>query len=120
MSRIASDITGGKYQDIKVDEKLRIKTEVGDRYQYLERLSTGAIEQVYFSLRLAISDLMYGENKMPILLDDTFAYYDDLRLEKVLKMLSKNQERQILLFTCHNREKEILDRIKSSYHYIEL
>lgn len=119
-SDIIKEITNSKYNEIKVDEKLNIKTEIGDKYHRIESLSTGTIEQVYFSLRLAIADMIYGQGKVPILLDDTFAYYDDDRLKRVLEMLSKENNRQILLFTCQNREKEILDEVKATYNYIKL
>lgn len=120
VSEITKNITNGKYKDIKVDEKLKIKTEVEDRYHYLESFSEGTIEQFYFSLRLAIADLIYGKGQVPILLDDTFAYYDDQRLRSTLKMFSEDKERQILLFTCHEREKNVLDSLEAPYHYIEL
>ncbi|NLJ89357.1 MAG: hypothetical protein GX323_00540 [Clostridiales bacterium] len=119
-SNIANELTAGKYQDIKIDEKLRIRTQVNGQYQNLERLSTGTIDQLYFSLRLAIADLIYGKGKVPILLDDTFAYYDDQRLRSTLDFLSKEKDRQIIIFTCHNREKEILDELGVSYNYISL
>ena len=40
---------------------------------------------------------------MPVILDDTFVFYDDKRLESALKWLSR-QERQVIIFTCQ-REK---------------
>ncbi len=119
-SILAKEITGGRYEEIKIDEKLRIRTQIKDQYQTLERLSTGTIEQLYFSLRLAIADLVYGRAKVPILLDDTFAYYDDQRLKSTLKLLSKEKDRQILLFTCHTREKDILDDLDANYNFIDL
>ena len=114
------NITNNKYEDIKVDERLNVKTEIGYQYQYLERLSRGTIEQIYFALRLAIADMIYGPGEVPILLDDTFAYYDDNRLKATLNMLSEESNRQILLFTCHNREKELLDELAIDYEYIEM
>ena len=120
VSNIIKSITKGKYQELNVNEKLRIKTEIGDKYQHLERLSTGTIDQFYFSLRLAIADLIYKKGKVPILLDDSFVNYDDQRLRLTLDMLSGKGDRQILLFTCQKREKEILDDLKSTYNYIEL
>lgn len=119
-SKIAKEITNGKYKEIRIDEKLRIKTHINDQYQSLEKLSTGTIDQVYLALRLSIADLIYNKTKVPLLLDDTFAYYDDERLKNILIYLSKENGRQILLFTCHNREKEILDELGISYNYIAL
>lgn len=119
-SNIIKDITKGKYQALNIDEKLKIKTEIGDKYQHLERLSTGTIDQFYLSLRIAIADLIYKKGKVPILLDDSFVNYDDGRLRLTLEMLSANKDRQIIIFTCQKREKEILDNIGSGYNYIKL
>ena len=45
----------------------------------------------------------------PLILDDTFACYDDRRLARTLDWLCENRE-QILLFTCQNREAEVMRR----------
>src|SRR5699024_8627616 len=74
-----------------------------------DRLSRGTLEQIYFSVRMAAAELLL-EEPMPVLLDDTFAFYDEKRLESVLKWLS-SQKRQVIIFTCHKREQEILDKV---------
>ncbi|MGB8453366.1 MAG: AAA family ATPase [Anaerocolumna sp.] len=120
VSDLTMELTGHKYTDIKIDEKLNIKVGYKDNYVRLDKLSAGTIEQLYFALRIAVSDLVYGEGVMPILLDDCFALYDDKRTRAVLKYLSKHRQGQVLLFTCHNREKVILDELNLSYNYIDL
>ena len=84
------------------------------------KLSIGTIDQLYLSLRLsAIQEIT--EEKMPIILDETFAYYDDKRLENILKYLNENYtENQIIIFTCSKREKEILEKNNIRYNYINL
>ena len=59
---------------------------------------------------MAAAELLCGENRLPILLDEPFALYDDERLEAALRWL-KNSGRQVILFTCQKREREILERI---------
>ena len=49
-----------------------------------------------------------AEEPVPIILDDVFAFYDDKRLESVLKWLSR-QEKQVIIFTCHKREERMLN-----------
>ncbi len=120
VSKLIKNITKGKYQKLNVNEKLKIKTEIDDKYQHLERLSTGTIDQFYLSLRLAIADLIYKKGKVPILLDDSFVNYDDQRLRSTLEMLLRERNRQVLLFTCQKREKEILDELRFAYEYIEI
>lgn len=54
-----------------------------------------------------IDDL--SNEKMPIILDEAFAYYDDDRLENIIKFLSDNmKDHQVIIFTCTKREQEIL------------
>jgi len=57
---------------------------------------------------------------MPIILDDSFAFYDDKRLRSTLKALSDMRNRQILIFTCHKRELNILEEENIEYNYVEL
>ncbi len=108
-SDILSEITGGKYTKLFVDEKLGMSIYTGERKVALEQLSRGTIEQIYFALRMAVSDILY-EEEYPIVLDDTFVYYDDERLENTLRWLVKSRK-QVLLFTCHKREGEMLERL---------
>ena len=62
-----------------------------------------------------------SEEKMPVILDEAFAYFDDYRLENALKFLVEElEENQIILFTCTKREEEILNRLNIKYNLIEL
>ena len=62
----------------------------GERNIRADRLSRGTLEQIYFSVRMAAAELLL-EEPMPVLLDDTFAFYDEKRLESVLKWLSSQK-----------------------------
>ena len=108
-SEILKEITGGKYEMLLIDEKLKMSLIKDGRKIALEQVSRGTIEQIYFALRMAASDLLY-EEEYPVILDDTFVYYDDVRLENTLRWLKKNTK-QVILFTCQKREQEILGRI---------
>lgn len=58
---------------------------------------------------------------MPIILDETFAYFDTERLEHVLEFLNKEyKDRQILILTCTNREIESLEKLQIEYNKIAL
>ncbi len=58
---------------------------------------------------------------MPIILDEAFAYYDEARLTNILKYISKEFENhQIIILTCTNREREILENLKLQYRNMEL
>ena len=80
----------------------------------------GTIDQLYLSLRLSMVDEL-SEEKVPILLDEAFAFYDNSRLENILKYLNENyKNRQIIIFTCTDREKNILNEKNILFNYIEL
>lgn len=58
---------------------------------------------------------------MPIILDEAFAYYDEERLTNILKYISEEfRNHQIVILTCTNREREILEKLKLQYKNIEL
>lgn len=114
------EITGGRYEEVLVDENLNIKVLYENQYLPMERLSIGTIEQLYFALRLAIAELMFNGMNMTIIMDDSFAFYDDKRMEAVLKLLAEKKENQILIFTCHRREAECLTRLRILYTYVEI
>ena len=76
---------------------------------------------VYVSEELKQAMQEITEEKMPIILDETFAYYDNDRLENILKYLNENyKENQIIIFTCSNREKEIFEKCNIKYNHINL
>lgn len=108
-SEILKEITAGKYEMLLIDEKLKMSLYTDDRKIALEQVSRGTIEQIYFALRMAASEILH-EEEFPVILDDTFVFYDDQRLENTLRWLVKNKK-QVIIFTCQKREKEILNRI---------
>ena len=105
-SEIFSAITDGKYPSLEIDRQRGITVWNGIRRIPAERLSRGTVEQIYFAVRMAAAEVM-EEESMPVILDDVFAFYDDKRLECVLKWLSR-QKKQVIIFTCQKREEEIL------------
>ena len=108
-SAILKEITGGKYTMLLVDERLRMSLIADGKKIPLEQLSRGTIDQIYFALRMAAADLLY-EEEYPVILDETFVFYDDVRLDNTLRWLKANKK-QVLLFSCQRREQEILNRI---------
>lgn len=105
-SQILEQITDGRYTKLLIDEQLNMVLFRDGRRIPVERVSRGTMEQVYFSLRMAVIDLLY-EEPQPVILDDAFVYYDEKRLKSTLKWLSE-QERQAIIFTCQKREQEIV------------
>lgn len=116
-----SNITDGKYNKVMFNEEegLIVELQNGD-YIPVNRFSIGTIDQLYLSLRLSMINELSDEN-VPIFLDEAFAFYDDDRLKNILEYLNtKFGDRQIIIFTCTNREKNILENKNIDYNYIEL
>lgn len=115
---LISQVTNEKYKDIKIDEKLNMKIGREGTYIGIDDLSAGTIDQIYFSLRLAVADLVLGKNKMPIILDDSFAFYDDERVLAALSFLAKRS--QCILFSCHHREEKLLSEQGIKHSFIQI
>lgn len=109
-SQILRELTDGKYHQVDMDESLKMGVDTSEHYIPLEQLSRGAMEQVYFSLRMAVSEVLCQEEELPVLLDDVFAMYDEERLKRALLWLSKSGK-QVLLCTCHRRERDLLEAL---------
>ena len=122
VSEIISIISDGRYKEVKVDEDLNISIENPNTQEIvpIESLSGGTMDQLYFALRFSIISSIKGQS-LPLILDDCFIQYDDERLKNIIKYLHQiSHERQIILFTCHHREREILDEIGLKYNLIKL
>ena len=121
LSKNINNITDGKYTNVVLQDDNGLVVELKNgNYVEANRLSIGTIDQLYLSLRLSMIEELSNE-KMPIILDEAFAYYDTTRLENILKYLySVYPERQIIIFTCTEREKNILEKNNIKYNYINL
>ena len=121
LSELINEITNGKYKKINIseDKGLIVELENGE-YVPANLLSIGTIDELYLALRLSMIDEISSQ-KIPIILDETFAYFDDERLENSLRFLErKSQDHQIILFTCTKREKQIMEQIGISYNWVEI
>ena len=121
LCNIIDKISGSRYKNIyfKDDEGLKVEIDNGN-FVPASRLSVGTIDQMYLSLRLSALEEISKE-KLPIILDEAFAYFDNERLKSMLRYLELNyNDNQIILFTCSNREKEALDELGIRYNLINL
>ena len=102
-----------------IDEEFQIYLDTGETCLALHQVSYGTAEQVYLALRMACREILCREEELPLVLDETFAMYDQKRLSETLKYISRTNS-QVLLFSCHKREIEALKELGISYHIIEL
>ena len=121
LSLLIEKISNGKYKKVNFDADRGLVVEKEDgEYINCNNLSIGTIDQLYLALRLsAMNDI--SQEKMPIILDEVFVYYDNERLKNILKFIDNNyKENQIIIFTCSNREKDIMDELDIDYNLINL
>ena len=109
-SKILAKVTDGKYTRLLIEDSLKLILLSEGRRIPAERVSRGTVEQVYFALRMAALEILYGE-EVPVILDDAFGCYDEKRLKYTLKWLSE-QSRQVIILSCQKRELEILNEIE--------
>ncbi len=121
LSDIISKISNNRYKNVTITDSEGINVEIDDgRYISASRLSVGTIDQMYLSLRLSALNEVSDEN-MPIILDEVFAYFDNDRLTNILRYIQNNfKDNQIIIFTCSDREKNVLDNLKIDYNLINL
>ena len=120
LSYLIQKITNEKYQVLKLNDENNLMIELKDgSYKNANDLSIGTIDQMYLALRLSALEEITKE-KIPILLDEAFCFYDEKRLENILKILYNSYDNQVIIFTCTKREKELLDKIQLEYNYKEI
>lgn len=121
LSSSIKQISNNKYEKVTINDDNGMIVE-NNRGEYVDaaKLSTGTIDQLYLALRLSMIDDLSKE-KLPIILDESFAYFDNSRLENILKYLNGElNNHQTIILTCTNREKDILDKINVEYNLVEL
>lgn len=120
-SELIQGITGDIYSSMSIDENLNAYLNTSRKLIPLEQVSSGTADQIYLALRLAAAKLIQtGEDAMPLIFDDSFVLYDDDRLKTALKWIAGAYKGQIIIFTCHKRERRVLDETEVPYHYIQI
>lgn len=121
MSKVVQAVTDGRYSNIKVNPAmdLTIYDEQNHRTIRAESLSAGTIDILYLGLRLGISEVLTKGKALPLIMDDPFVQYDHLRLGQAMTLLDQ-LNRQVLLFTCHQREARFLNENNLAYKEILL
>ncbi len=114
-----SKTTGGKYKDIKYNDNTGIlcQNEFGDLITR-DKLRGGTTDQIYLGFRMAVADKY---EHLPLIFDDTFVFFDEDRLENILKTISEmSEDKQIIILTCSDREEEELKKLKAKFTQIDI
>ena len=102
-------LTGGRYDRLLLSADLSMEVAAQDEDTTHGALwrSDGTVDQLYLALRLAVAEELTPQ--APLVLDDAFVRFDDTRVKAAMDILGEYaQDKQVILFTCHNREKKLL------------
>ena len=106
-----SKLTGGRYDRLTLGEDFTVHAGATGETTLHSALwrSEGTTDQLYLALRLAVSQELTPE--APFILDDALVRFDDQRLSQALTILEEAAtDRQVILFTCQDREKRLLGK----------
>ena len=102
--RYLSALTGGQFDGLVLQDGqvLTARERPSGLQRPLEQLSRGTADQVWLSLRLALTGLLLPP-AAPLILDDALLTFDSGRTAAALQQL-RREGRQILLFSCRKLE----------------
>lgn len=110
-----------KYKDrFRVDENLDVSIYDGVKFYEQKHLSSGTFDLLSVFIRISVLEELMGLDYLMIL-DDCFVQLDDVRYKKCLDLLFKiSNSNQIILFSCQNRDEQLLNELDIIYKKIEL
>ncbi|HEX2953155.1 MAG TPA: hypothetical protein VHR47_04130, partial [Bacillota bacterium] len=123
-AEIFSRVARGRYRDVRVaggldgDEPFRMEVLIPETQQWVgpASLSSGARDQLYLALRIALAEYLTGHKDMPLILDDPFLHYDPVRLAAAVGLLKEmGEERQIIWLTKDPRLAEDFPGVETIY-----
>lgn len=101
-------LTGGRYDELVLARDLSAKARSADDPMPRDTayLSAGTADLLYLSVRLALCELTCPtDDPCPLVLDDTLVNFDDARARRAMALFREiAQHRQVILFTCHERD----------------
>ena len=120
-SEIMGMITDKKYSDLGISSDMKVTAFANHTTHPIDALSKGTRDAAYISLRMALVEMICGENPPPLTFDETFSMIDETRTATILNMLYSYTMKggQCIIFTCHKREAEMLSRL-GRFNYIKL
>ncbi len=119
-------ITGGLYEEVALNREIgQVEVQRKDGLRLgAEKLSGGAYDQLYFSVRLALGEKLMKGSKGFFILDDPFIKADPERLRRQIEMLKRisGSGWQVMYFSAKEEiEKALSEDIKKGVvHRIEI
>jgi hypothetical protein len=112
-SKYFNQFTQQRYKGVTIGagQNIQVIDRQGETFD-VSLLSTGAKDQLFLALRLAIVDLLSADNPIPLVLDDSFVNFDSERLQVALEVVSTiSKERQVILLSHDEVYKDWADEV---------
>jgi uncharacterized protein YhaN len=126
ISKYFNEITGGLYEEVKFNQEtgeIEVKRRDG-KILVAEKLSGGAYDQLYFSIRLALGEKLLKGKKGFFIMDDPFVKADPDRLQRQIETLKKISELgwQVMYFSAKGEINDVFkgDIDSGTINYIKL
>ena len=117
---IYNGINKKAYNNVLVYDECDMKLIKSNNIIDYKILSNGAKDQLFLALRLAFIDMIFYNKDISLFFDDSFVQYDDKNLKNTLELILNKGYRQIIIFTCQHREKNIIESLNGEINYIEI
>ncbi len=88
---------------LALDDRWTVKgLQTANQEEPFSALSGGAQEQLGILVRIGLAEILAGNDRLPLVLDDALVNTDDNRRQTLLRLLDRASDHlQIVLFTCH-------------------
>lgn len=119
--KYVDSISDGKYDRVFLSEEFDVSVDVEGKERNAGYLSRGTSDAVYIALRLSLIENIF-EGSVPLFMDESLSALDDSRAQNALALISEFSKKgnQVLLFSCHKRERELCDKLGISYNEINI
>jgi DNA repair exonuclease SbcCD ATPase subunit len=117
IQRYLAVFTKEKYKQVRVDKEALefwVYSDEKEDWAKPEELSGGVIDEFYLAFRLALAELIFGDKKPPLILDDPFVNFDSVRLDNTINFFKTlASDYQIIIFTLGDLYDKVADNIIS-------
>ncbi len=115
LGRYVAEVSGGRYTAVRLGgtlASLEVQGPHREEFTAPHQLSYGTDEQLLLAARLTLAELLAGERRPPLLLDEPFGTFDEGRLRATMELLSSiAQERQVIVFTHQEAVASVCDHV---------
>jgi len=117
-SQLFNKTTYGRYSEVEYDhedEKIIVRRPTGETFS-IEKLSRGARDQLYLSIRVALGQMLLEGKNGFFILDDAFISSDDKRINQQIALLKRISEMgwQTVYFSAKKGTVDLLSRATSN------